>query len=133
MPITRKQAQRIVGYIDMRLIRKNNRIIADNSGETMVEVIVAFALLSIMLLLFSQGIAGATRSEYYAVKSRTSADIAMRALHEYKATNNIDSSNYSCPVTVDVEEKQLDGGWLKYEYAVTVDGDTYVYYEYDLP
>ena len=117
----------------MRLIKKNYSLIADNTGETMVEVIVAFALLSIMLLLFSQGIAGATRSEYYAIKNRASADVAMRALHEYIATNTIDNSNYSSSVTVNVEEKQLDGGWLKYEYVVTVDDDSYVYYKYDLP
>lgn len=117
----------------MRLIKKNYRIIADNAGETMVEVIVAFALLSIMLLLFTQGIAGATRSEYYAQKSRTSADVAMRALNEYIVTNNIDNENYSCSITVDVKEKQLGGGWLKYEYVVTVDDDSYVYYKYDLP
>ena len=117
----------------MLLIKKRNRIIADNTGETMVEVIVAFALLSIMLLLFTQGIAGATRSEYYAIKSRASADIAMRALNEYIATNDIDSSNYSYSIDVDVQEKQLNGGWLKCEYVVTVDGDSYVYYKYDLP
>ena len=99
----------------------------------MAEVIIAFALLAIMLLVFSQGIAGATRSQFYATKSRTTADIAMRALHEYIATNNIDSSNYSCSVTVDVEENQLDGGWLKYEYVVTVDGDSYNYFKYALP
>ena len=120
----------------MGLIKKSSRIITDNTGETMVEIIVAFALLSIMLLLFSEGIAGATRSEYYAIKSRTSADIAMRALNEYKATNIIDITNYEdyCDsVTVEVNDIHLTGGWLKHEYVVKVDGDSYTYYEYAPP
>ncbi len=60
----------------------------------------------------------------------------MRALNEYIATNDIDITNYNdyCDlVTVEVKDKHLDGGWLKHEYVVTVDGDSYVYYKYDLP
>jgi hypothetical protein len=47
----------------MKRLSKKICIIKDNSGESMVEVVVAFTLLSIMLVLFSQGISWATRSE----------------------------------------------------------------------
>lgn len=57
-------------------------IVKDNSGESMVEVIVAFTLLTIVLLMFAQGIASATNSESNATKSRKSADNAMIDLQE---------------------------------------------------
>lgn len=60
----------------MRCISKTN-IIRDNSGETMVEVLVAFTLLSIMLLMFTQGITWAAKSEAYAYEARRGADQAM--------------------------------------------------------
>ena len=120
----------------MRLIRKTYRILGDNSGKTMVEVIVAFALLSIMLLAFSEGIAWATRTEINASKSRSSADIAMRVFQEYIATGSVDSSNYDCVVELDDDDvtvTEVDGGWLKKKYTVKVDGKPYVYYGYGLP
>ena len=40
----------------MRRISKTGSILRDNSGETIVEVLVAFTLLSIIMLMFSQGI-----------------------------------------------------------------------------
>lgn len=52
-------------------------MLIDNSGETIVEVTVAFTLLSIMLVIFSQGIAYATSAEVNASKSRNRADAAM--------------------------------------------------------
>lgn len=117
----------------MRLIKKTNSILGSNSGETMVEVIVAFTLLSIMLIVFSEGIAWATRTEFNAGKSRTSADVAMRALQEYIATSTVDESKYSNSITVSENNTQLQAGWRKHEYTVTVDGDVYLYYGYDLP
>ena len=64
----------------MKLISKTGRILKSNSGETIVEVTVAFTVLSIMLIVFSQGIAWATRTELQANESRDSADSAMIAL-----------------------------------------------------
>ncbi len=61
--------------------------ISDNRGETIVEVIVAFALLSIMLVLFSQGLAAASRSDMKAMETRTAADKAMLALQKDKVDN----------------------------------------------
>ena len=46
----------------MKLIKKTSSIFGNNSGETMVEVLVAFTLLSIMLVAFSQGISWATNT-----------------------------------------------------------------------
>lgn len=46
----------------------------------MVEVLVAFTLLSIMLVVFSEGIAWASKSEMNATQRRDGADAAMKSL-----------------------------------------------------
>ena len=72
----------------MKLIRKTSSIFVNNSGETMVEVLVAFTLLSIMLVIFSEGIAWATNSESRATQRRSGADLAMKTLQHDLAEGN---------------------------------------------
>ena len=72
----------------MKLIRKTSSIFGNNSGETMVEVLVAFTLLSIMLVIFSEGIAWATNSESRATQRRSGADLAMKTLQHDLAAGN---------------------------------------------
>ncbi len=62
--------------------------IRNKRGETMVEVLVAFTLLSIMLVVFAQGIAWASRSEVNASNSRNSADTGMKELQTDIANGN---------------------------------------------
>ena len=57
----------------------------------MVEVLVAFTLLSIMLVVFSEGIAWASKSEVNATKSRRSADASMRKFQTELAAGRISS------------------------------------------
>lgn len=66
----------------MRMIRKNGQLLGENKGETIVEVVVAFAVLSIMMVMFSQGIAHATRTGVLADQTRDNADQAMIGLQE---------------------------------------------------
>ena len=66
----------------MKCLRKTGILLKDNSGETMVEILVSFTLLSIMLVVFSQGITWATKAENKAYDSRVAADQAMA---EFKA------------------------------------------------
>ena len=61
----------------MRHLITGNTILTDNKGESMAEVLVAFTLLSIMLVIFFQGIAWATKTEVNASNSRGRADQAM--------------------------------------------------------
>ncbi|MCR5047875.1 MAG: hypothetical protein K6A37_02810 [Saccharofermentans sp.] len=61
----------------MKRSNKDIGILKDNSGESMVEVLVAFTLLSIMLVLFAQGITWASKAEMNATNSRNAADKAM--------------------------------------------------------
>ena len=105
----------------MKLIRKTSLII-DNSGETMVEVLVAFTLLSIMLVIFSQGIAWASKSEMNATKNRNNADTAMKDLQHALAAN--DPGNSGTPVSVG------DGTVTPHTYTYIYDGAVYQYTVY---
>ena len=86
----------------MKKINKSFRqLIRDNRGETIVEVIVAFALLSIMLVLFSQGLAAASRSDMKAMETRTAADKAMLQLQQMKIDTGITQPNRAQVTEVD--------------------------------
>lgn len=112
----------------MRCINKNRSILADNSGETMVEVIVAFTLLSIMLLIFSQGISWAMSTEAKASNTRRNSDNAMKDL-ETRLANGQSNSN----VIVGLGNDNPFNGRLKKGSFAYIGDDgrtyTYVYYE----
>ena len=106
----------------MKLIRKNGHVLGDNKGETIVEVVVAFTVLSIMMVLFSQGIVYASRSSMQADKKRDDADKAMIDLQEQIATD----TSGSVPVPADVPAG-IDG-FVVYRQVYQVDSKTYVVY-----
>ena len=81
------QAIHITGSTDMRHIKKDLK--SNKHGETMVEVIVAFTLLALMLLIFSQGLAWAANFETTASKNRNDADSAMTALQRGLADGSL--------------------------------------------
>ena len=108
----------------MKCIWKTNKGIKDNSGETMVEVLVAFTLLTILLVIFSHGIAMATKSEFNADKSRNGADEAMKNAQDYMAEDDAGKP-------YDQVQGYFDDRIKRMSYSCTVDGQTYnyVYYE----
>ena len=72
----------IQGLDNMKKICKLSLLIQDNRGETIVEVVVAFTLLSIMLVILSQGITSASKAMINANDHRESADKAMIQLQQ---------------------------------------------------
>ena len=74
---TPDQVQTTRGYTDMKILKKTSSILKNTSGESIIEVLVAFTLLSIMMVVFSQGLASASVSEVNAKKTRDSADQSM--------------------------------------------------------
>ena len=74
---TPDQVQTTRGYTDMKILKKTASILKNTSGESIIEVLVAFTLLSIMMVVFSQGLASASVSEVNAKKTRDSADQSM--------------------------------------------------------
>lgn len=108
----------------MKLIRKNINPLEDNKGETIVEVVVAFTVLSIMMVLFSQGIAYASRIGIRADQNRDSADQAMMDLQEQIAGNITPPGKLPVPADVpnDIES------FVVYRQVYSVDSKTYVVY-----
>lgn len=100
-------------------------ILKDNSGETIAEVLVAFILLTIILLIYAQGIALATKSELNADKSRTGADKAMKKVQDDIADGTAyDPDHYQVP-------DYLETRVVHNTYSVTVEGKTYTYVCYE--
>ena len=105
----------------MKMFCKTRKLLLDNSGETMVEVIVAFTFLTIMLVVFSQGLAWATNSEAQASANRNSADQAM--IHLQQSLANEASAG-------DAARAKNSSAWTgisRCEYVV--DGQIYVVYQ----
>ena len=121
---TQVQATTTRGSTDMKLIKKTTGLFRDTSGETMVEVLVAFTLLSIMLIVFSQGLASATSSEANAKKNRDNADSTMIELQKklVSDTPTVSSGN----ITVEQKATYTIGTGSIKSYKYTVDGNTYV-------
>ncbi len=109
----------------MRQINKKRNFISDNSGESMVEVLVAFTLLSIMLVLFTQGITWATKSEVNATRNRNAADNAMKNLQQDIADGNIATYQVSLPLLKD----RIKRGVAQYTDDEGGNVYTYIYYE----
>jgi Tfp pilus assembly protein PilV len=109
----------------MKCLCKTVKIIKDNSGETIAEVLVAFILLTIMLLFYAQGIALATKSEMNANKSRTGADEAMKQVQDdIAARNSASEDGRQVPEYLDERIRQVS-------YSYTIDGKTYTYVYYE--
>lgn len=71
----------------MKMLKKTALILKNTSGESIVEVLVAFTLLSIMMVIFSQGLASASISEVNAKRTRDSADQSMIVLQRKLASS----------------------------------------------
>lgn len=108
----------------MKLIRKSGHLLEDNKGETIVEVVVAFTVLSIMMVMFSQGLAYASRTSVIADKNRDSADQAMMELQEQIATNTPGSGKMPVPADTPAGVDSF----VVYREVYTVDSKTYVVY-----
>ncbi len=114
-----------------KFVSRITHVLNNKKGETIVEVVVAFALLAIMLLIFSQGLASATRTEMYASENRKKADESMNALQEKLATTKPEGG---APIISPKDPQKPDepGKVLPIKrYIYTIDDETdYVVYEF---
>ena len=108
----------------MKCIRNAAIILKGKSGETIAEVLVAFILLTIVLLIYSQGIAMASKSEFNADKSRTGADQAIKQVQDDIANGIDDPNKYQV-------KDNLNDRINHKTYTVDVDGKTYTYVYYE--
>lgn len=120
----------------MKLIAKTKKILLATKAETMSEVLVAFLVLSIILVLFAQGIRFATAAEGFAVEKTKDSDKAMQALLDTVVSNPDKQSGVN---TYDEEWNcQGDGNYAikddlkltRYKVTLTDGGDSNVFYYY---
>ncbi len=64
----------------MKIIAKTKAVLFSNKAETMVEVTVAFMVLSIIMALFAQGMSFAHKAENYAIDRSRDTDKAFKDL-----------------------------------------------------
>ena len=64
----------------MKIIAKTKAVLISNKAETLVEVIVAFAVLTIVCVLLGQGMSYAQSIEGFAIEKTKACDEAMRML-----------------------------------------------------
>lgn len=107
----------------MRIIKKSLCILKNNSGESIVEVLVAFTLLSVMMLVFAQGLSFAANSEARAVNSRKDADQSMITLQKKLSSASSTTSDENVNITSLNSFQVGDGEIVPYTY--TVNGNSY--------
>ena len=73
----------------MKMLAKTKAILYQTKAETMVEVVVAFVVLSIVMALFTQGLSYATSAENYAIENGKTYDKALTNLQK-TLTENLD-------------------------------------------
>lgn len=113
----------------MKRIKKIGMILKDTSGETMIEVLVAFTLLSIMMVVFSQGLASAANSEANAKNSRDSADKTMLKLQQKLSSDTPNTTDTSNNINVKQGTSLNAGTGSITAYTYTVDGNVYIVYK----
>ena len=118
----------------MKIKAKTKAILYYNNAETIVEVIVAFLVLSIIMVLFARGITFASTAEKHAIDNINTADDAMIRLQKVVTDQNPKPAG----VTGETEDPgELDDQDIlilkKYTVTYASGGDTnsYIYYVFD--
>ncbi len=114
----------------MKIIAKTRSILFDTKAESMVEVVIAFLVLSIVMVLFAHGVSFSNRAERYAIGRSRDSDSAMRELMEAVISDG------GAATGVSIKHEKLDGvdNMLKLRsYTVSPEsgGDNCVYYVFD--
>lgn len=118
----------------MKIVAKTKAILICTKAESMAEVIVAFLVLTIIMVLFANGMQFAARAESYATDNTKSYDKAMRELQRALAGETEDvgaTKEKTEPVGLNGYEGQLSLSL----YSADLEGDEAVcyYYVFDVP
>ncbi len=119
----------------MKIIAKTKAVLFANKAESMVEVIVAFVVITIVMALFAQGMNYATTAEKYAIDNTKDNDTAMLRLQ--RTVTGVADEAQSTPITGFPERLELNNkpNMLKLtEYKVVCGGgpsNVYYYYVFD--
>ncbi len=111
----------------MKILSETKEILESNKAETMVEVIVAFLVLSIVMVLFAQGMRYATSAETFAVDNARACDEAMLRLQK-TVTGNEDAAVRMSTENVALGNQSDMLKLSNYSVVLTDGGDTNVFY-----
>ena len=119
----------------MKIIAKTRTVLISNKAETLVEVIVAFAVLTIVCVLLGQGTSYAQAIEGFAIEKTKACDEAMQML-QHTVTKGGNQAESKDPIIDDHEDisLEIDGKKLlkikKYIARPTERGKEVDYYYY---
>lgn len=119
----------------MKIIAKTRTVLISNKAETLVEVIVAFAVLTIVCVLLGQGMRYAQAIEGFAIEKTKACDEAMQML-QHTVTKGGNQAESKDPIIDDHEDisLEIDGKKLlkikKYIARPTERGKEVDYYYY---
>ena len=127
----------------MKLIAKTKEVLLTNRAETIVEVSIAFVVLSIVMVLFAHGMNYATSAEKFSIDTTKDYDLALTSLLK----NVSGHSQSDVTITgVDIDEPSIlklkgpegvvyDDVLKLKKYSVTLpeggDANTFYYYVFD--
>lgn len=111
----------------MRYVRKTSFIFNSKSGESMVEVMVAFVVLSIILLIFAEGLQMATRLEVRSDQTRRGADSAMADVQSRISSGETFGSRMD---EISISSDGVNSSVVPYTYQVNIDGNDYTFVVY---
>ena len=115
------------------------QILNDNKGETIMEVVVAFLVLSIMLALFAQGIRYANNARIYAMDECEAADTAVIELQKtinYDENEGVENGKALMTSAESRETSIGNGKIVAHQYVVSQASGTdirnYYYWVYEV-
>lgn len=119
----------------MKIIGKTKAILLANKAESIVEVVIAFVVMTMVMALFAQGIRYSAVAENHAIERSKDSDAALRRLQ------NTVTGKANQATSSDISDKELslkisDKKMLKLTmYTVTLpnggDSNTFYYYVFD--
>lgn len=119
----------------MKIIGKTKAILLANKAESIVEVVIAFVVMTMVMALFAQGIRYSAVAENHAIERSKDSDAALRRLQNTvtgKANQATSSDISDKELTLKISDKKM----LKLTmYTVTLpnggDSNTFYYYVFD--
>ncbi|MBR5180632.1 MAG: hypothetical protein IKW88_00070 [Clostridiales bacterium] len=118
----------------MKIIAKTKAVLVSNKAESIVEVIIAFVVLTIVMAMFADGMNFVTSAEKYAIENTKDNDAAMLRLQRTVngIANEADSSEVTTASKLQLQDKP---NMLKLtEYTIkcgTGPSNVYHYYVFD--
>ena len=121
----------------MKIIGKTKAILIEKKAETMVEVVVAFLVMTIVMALFAQGMRYAATAQNFAMEKTRDTDKALKCLQNTVAGKSNPADVAINSSVIDDKDLNINGNKMlkltKHRVTFQSGGDTntFYYYVYD--